>query len=174
MKKKAFKLFWTWKDDAEEKWLFEMSKKGWALRDFKWGLYTFEKIRPAEYIYKLDYKSTRNNDLEEYLSIFEDAGWEHVAQFFGWHYFRIKTDQSFHQPDIYSDIDSKVQKYKVLSNFLIYLTLILITIFFTILIQANYTGIEILRWIYLILIGFNLFAVTRLRWKIKKVRNSSI
>ncbi|EKN71285.1 hypothetical protein BABA_02362 [Neobacillus bataviensis LMG 21833] len=174
MKKKIFKLFWAWKDDAEERWLSEMAQKGWKLHNFQWGLYTFEKIKPSTYIYKLDYKYTQNNDMEEYVSIFEDAGWEHVDQFYGWHYFCVKEDQSLAAPDIYSDIDSKVQKYKVLSNILSYVTLILIIITLTVFMRPKYDFIEVIRWVYFLLIGFNLFAVTHLRLKIKKLKNSLI
>ena len=130
MEKKIFKIFLAWKDEAEERWLGEMAQKGWGLKKFNCGLYTFEKMEPAEYIYKLDYKNNRKNDMDEYLAIFQEAGWEHAAQFSGWHYFRIKADHSAETPDIYSDTHSKAQKYRALSDAILYLTLSTLVIFF--------------------------------------------
>ena len=54
----------------KEKWLREMSLKGWSLQEARLGIYTFEKIEPADYIYKLDHPGpfliwTRLFDLQD-------------------------------------------------------------------------------------------------------------
>ncbi|SFB09715.1 MULTISPECIES: DUF2812 domain-containing protein [unclassified Bacillus (in: firmicutes)] len=122
--KKVFKIFFAWQDNKEEEWLNDMAVQGWGLK--KYALYyEFEKIEPTNYVYKLDFKAG-NHDMDEYKAIFEDAGWEHVAQYGGWHYFRTVGVQMA-SPDIYSDSESKIQKYKSLNKSLV---LGLISLFF--------------------------------------------
>lgn len=87
--RRMVKVFFAWQDGKEESWLRSMSKQGWALKKYNLFVYTIEKIKPTDSIYKLDYKTTKNDDLIEYMTLYKDAGWEHVTQFFGWHYFRI-------------------------------------------------------------------------------------
>ncbi|MEH7444079.1 DUF2812 domain-containing protein [Bacillus sp. JJ1122] len=107
--KKVFKMFFPGQDNKEEEWLTKMASEGWNLKDYK-GLYTFEKTESANYVYKIDYKATKNADLAEYKEIFEDSGWEHVTQFGGWQYFRTAAENGA-VPDIYSDAESRIQKY---------------------------------------------------------------
>lgn len=109
--KKIFKFIFAWQDEKEEEWLREMNLKGWKFKKFSWFRYTFEKTEPKDVIYRLDYKSTTNKDIDEYLQIYEDAGWEHVDEFFGWNYFRTDAKDCVY-PEIFSDNASKVQKYK--------------------------------------------------------------
>ncbi|WP_442598394.1 DUF2812 domain-containing protein [Neobacillus sp. D3-1R] len=147
--KKVWKIFFAWQDNKEEEWLQEMTQKGWALKKSRF-VYTFEKIEPSNYVYKLDYKTTSNKDLEEYKAIFEDAGWEHVTQFGSWHYFRTKASNA-ETPDIYSDNESKIQKYKGLMHSLLVglLAMLVLSLNFffnqtgdyTILIKGFYIGI---------------------------------
>ena len=49
---KKFKLYYD--KDKEEAFLNEMSAKGYAMKRFFLGLYTFEKCRPGEYTYRVD------------------------------------------------------------------------------------------------------------------------
>ncbi len=111
--KRVFNIFLIWQEDKEERWLREMALKGWHLIDFTVFMYIFIKGDPEDYVYKLDYKVSCNSDLPEYINIFQEAGWEHVTQFLGWHYFRTKAEGS-RTPDIYSDNESRIQKYQSL------------------------------------------------------------
>ncbi|NLM97320.1 MAG: DUF2812 domain-containing protein [Halanaerobiaceae bacterium] len=99
--KRVLKPTPAWEEEKEEKWLREMSKEGWHLKKCTLGLYTFERAEPADYIYKYDYTGCMNIDKEEYLSIFRDAGWEHVTENAGWHCFRAKADNCRY-PDLYT------------------------------------------------------------------------
>ncbi|MFS0560853.1 DUF2812 domain-containing protein [Terribacillus sp. 179-K 1B1 HS] len=125
--KKVFKVFLAWQDKSEEIWLNRMAKKGWALKSYKF-LYTFEKIEPASYIYRLDYKSTSDNDLNEYKTIFQDTGWEYVTRYGNWHYFRTKESQE-HTPEIYTEHEYQIEKYNSLLQHLL-------TVFITFIILA--------------------------------------
>ena len=170
MIKKVFKIFFAWQDEKEESWLRSMSKKGWALKDYKLLSYTFEKEQPEDYIYKLDYKSTKNDDLQEYIGLYKDAGWEHVAQYLGWHYFRTKASKECTQ-DIYSTEESKIQKYQGLLYTLIGLAvavfLLSLSIFFN---TSDYKIISIFKWAYIILMILFLYAITKIVFKIRKLK----
>ncbi|RSK28830.1 DUF2812 domain-containing protein [Bacillus sp. HMF5848] len=169
MLKKTFKIFWAWQDDQEEIWLQQMAQQGWGLRDYNVGFYTFEKIEPTNYVYKLDFKQTRNNDMEEYLSIFSDAGWEHVAQFGGWHYFRTKAEGAT-TPEIYSDRATKAQRYKFIANIVMALLAILLVFFITHIVPMASRGDgSFLLWIYLLIFGFGGFGVYKLKIKEKEL-----
>ncbi|MGY0374591.1 DUF2812 domain-containing protein [Clostridium sp. JNZ J1-5] len=104
-------IFFGWEDEKEERWLEKLSKQGLHFVRYNLLYYVFQVGEPKKYIYKIDYKSTKNTDIDEYLNIFEDAGWEHVGQFAGWHYFRIEKEKADIQ-DIYTDNNSKIEKYR--------------------------------------------------------------
>src|SRR5512133_3384676 len=83
------KIFWGWEDDKEEAWLREQANQGRHLVKIEWGLYTFEPGAPRDVVYRMDYIHTTDpKKVEEYLQFFQDAGWEHVGEILGWHYFR--------------------------------------------------------------------------------------
>lgn len=174
MTKKAFKIFWAWQDDAEEKWLRKMSKEGWGLKHYNWFIYTFEQIQPTDYVYKLDYKGNYADDLQTYISLFEDSGWEHVDQFQNWHYFRTVATSTIETPDIYSDTESKVKKYEDLSNVILTVLLSIITIFFIVVLPADFSFMKVLQIIYVVLIGLNLFTYVSLRRKVNRLKQEKL
>ena len=109
---KKFKWFWAWQDEKEEDWLREMSKNGYHLkRPGFFGSYEFDVGEPVDYIYRLDFNASSNKDLDTYLQLFEDAGWDYLGNLGGWQYFRIKAI-SGGRPEIYSDNELKIQKYQ--------------------------------------------------------------
>lgn len=172
MTKKVVKFYMVWQNDREEKWLREMSLKGWSLQKARLGIYTFEKIEPADYIYKLDYPGAIPN-LDEYYSIFQDSGWEPVTRLFGWHYFRVMAENNVATHDIYSDVDSKIKKYHSLSTLLVSITLSLILLFFTVLFPSDSSFVIGLKWLYVVLIVFHLFAIFRLQSKAKRLKEAN-
>ena len=116
---RKFRLFWAWQDEQEEEWLREMSAEGLHLQQAIFpGFYYFIQGEPRNYVYRLDFKSSSQRDMASYVQIFEDAGWQHLGKFpNGWQYFR-KEARPGETLDIYTDIDSKVEKYKRLIGFL--------------------------------------------------------
>lgn len=107
-----FKWIWAWQDEQEEAWLSDMARTGLHLESPIFpGIYRFHSGVPKEVIYRLDYKSTPRKDTEAYLQIFRDAGWEHVGEMSGWQYFR-KQVQPGETAEIFTDRDSKIQKYR--------------------------------------------------------------
>lgn len=111
--KNIFKIFFAWQEGKEEKWLSQMSKEGWHLN--KSGLFNYEFIKgePMNIIYKLDYKPFRNEKIDDYITLFEDSGWEYVTRFAGWFYFRTEARNSYGL-ELYNDNASKIKKYSTL------------------------------------------------------------
>jgi hypothetical protein len=109
--KKVFKVIWAWEDDREEEWLSEMSRQGWHLYDTAPCVYYFQRGKPLNVTYRLDYKLTVQKDYQEYLRLFKDAGWELVDVMANWHYFRIQPGND-RRPELYNDNRSKVEKYR--------------------------------------------------------------
>lgn len=116
---RRFKWFWAWNDDREEAWLEEMSRQGLHLRSLGLpGFYYFERGEPDDYAYRLDF-NTSHKDRANYLTIFNDAGWEHLGKLGGWEYFR-KQRKPGEVAEIFTDTESKIQKY---TRLLIYLVI---------------------------------------------------
>ncbi|MTI69296.1 MAG: DUF2812 domain-containing protein [Firmicutes bacterium] len=170
---KLFKLFLAWQDEKEETWLREMAKKGWLLEKYSFPFYTFKKIKPKDYIYKLDFKTTFDNDLDEYKTLFKDFGWEHVTQCVKWHYFRTEADKC-KLPDIYSDKNSKLQRHKVLFRILnivlIFISFLAITVVFNN--RYDYIAMDILKIIYAVMIPLFVYINIKVYIKIKKLKKN--
>ena len=107
-----FKWFWVWQDEAEERWLGQMSKEGYHLISVSFPcIYTFRKDEPHDYTYRLDYRLMRKNDEQEYLQLFEDSGWKYLGNMYAWQYFR-KENKVDEIDEIYTDNQSKRAKYR--------------------------------------------------------------
>ncbi len=124
---KKFKWFWAWQDEKEEAWLHEMATQGLHLQTVGApGSYTFEVGAPRNDTYRMDF-ITERKDYENYLQLFKDAGWEHLGETGGWQYFRTKSEgQTI--PEIYTDQDSKAQKYQRLITILVVFLPVFITL----------------------------------------------
>lgn len=104
--------FWAWQDEAEERWLEDMARKGLYFENVtKFGLYTFKKGQPGDFVYRLDYQGKEKKDLGDYLQLFHDAGWEYVGDINGWQYFR-KPRVTGGTNEIFTDNRSKIEKYQ--------------------------------------------------------------
>lgn len=123
-----FKWFWAWQDDKEEEWLAEMAAQGLHLDGFDFPtLYRFRLGESAEYVYRLDYPGVSKKERESYLQLFADSGWEHAGEMSGWMYFRREVKPG-DPTEIFTDIDSKVQKYSRVMMFVIIFLVIWIVI----------------------------------------------
>jgi hypothetical protein len=112
------RIFWTWQDEEEEAWLREMAQQGWhLLKPGFLGFYTFQQGESADIVYRLDF-ITSKDDREEYYQLFTDAGWELVGEMMGWQYFR-KEARPGEELQIYTDPESKIQKYMRLFGYMI-------------------------------------------------------
>jgi hypothetical protein len=110
---RRFRLFLLWQDREEEGWLERKSaEEGLHLVSVApFGIYRFEVSSPAVYSYRMDYRRVNGRERAVYLRLFSDAGWDHVGELAGWHYFRKASGRG--TPDeIFTDRDSMIRKYR--------------------------------------------------------------
>lgn len=122
------KIFTAWQDEKEEAWLRKKAQEGWHLSSFVLPcVYRFQRGEPRDIVYRLDFVTSRT-PLPDYLQLFEDAGWEHLGSMMGWQYFR-KPASAAGANEIYTDPQSKVQKYRRLLGYLaIFLPVMVVTL----------------------------------------------
>lgn len=121
---RKFRWFWAWQDELEEAWLRQMSQEGLHLVSVRpMGIYTFVIGKPQDTVYRLDFISPQK-DKPAYLQLFSDAGWEHVGEMSGWQYFR-KSVQDGEVPEIFTDVETKVEKYRRLLAFEVIIMIVL-------------------------------------------------
>ena len=180
MKKRTltkYRWFWAWQDEDEEQWLEEMSKQGYHLSSLGMlGFYHFTISEPKHYIYRLDYQLFRKKDKGEYLQLFKDSGWEHIGEMSAWQYFR-KEVANGEIPEIYTDVESKVAKYKRILTYLgaFYIAIIAI-------LSTHFVLNETFTWwsrssvpiILLVVLLFMTYAIARLLIRIRKLRKKII
>lgn len=108
---KKFRWFWAWDDEREENWLQEMSNQGLHMKSVVFpGIYTFEQNPDVNYVYRLDY-APETKSINEYITLFNDAGWDYLGKITFWQYFRKKV--TGHEiPEIFTDQESKIAKCK--------------------------------------------------------------
>lgn len=107
---KKFRLFIDY--EKEEKWLNAMATKGWALKSALFT-YTFRKTPPEDTAIRVDFRIFKHKkDYADYIALFEDSGWQHIAGYksIGIHYFKKNREQA--NEDIFSDAASKASRYK--------------------------------------------------------------
>jgi hypothetical protein len=119
--KKYHRFFPVWKEKKEQYWLETMAKEGWHLKAVSLLSYRFEKGESRDMIYRFDFKPYSDRDLDEYLGIFQDAGWEHVDRLGSWHYFRKIRGEDM-ENEIYTDYPSLHKKYRNLLGILFLFT----------------------------------------------------
>lgn len=112
MRHKVRKVFLIWEHEKEEKWLNEMSAKGWQLVAVGYCTYYFEKKTPGEYTYRLELLENRPTHPEslDYINFLEETGIEFIGSYMRWAYFRKKNDGVDFQ--LYSDSNSRLKHYK--------------------------------------------------------------
>ena len=106
--------------DREALYLGEMHAQGWKIKEVSYSnlvvavKYTFEKCKPEQVAYQLDFYPMKKSERASYLQLFKDFGWEHVTDFNGFSYFRkhhseIESDAEF---EIYNDTAGKLAMVK--------------------------------------------------------------
>jgi hypothetical protein len=169
---KKFKLFWAWEDEKEEKWLADMSRRGWHLEAPGFpGFYHFVKGEPRDHAYCLDFRTGSLKSLQEYLQICRDAGWEMIGRMGSWYYFR-KECRDGEKAEFFSDRQSKVQKYQRLSLFLVIFLPILLNGLRLLFQRETSWALTVSATLYLLLICGWIYAMVRLLLRIKKLKKN--
>lgn len=102
-----FKLYMD--KDAETNWLNEMSEKGWALKSFFAGFYTFEKCEEGRYAYQIDCGEKLFKVSDEYREFMKEAGIE-IVQTWGW-WVILRKPASEGEFELYTDVESSIEHY---------------------------------------------------------------
>jgi len=119
MQKIVRKWFWAWNDDKEEIFLEEMAAKGFRLVNVSMGKYTFIEDESKKIKYQLDFKGLTKMKEDEYIQLYEDAGWENVKRYGGWYYFAKEYDEESPDISIFNDNKSRLEKYRRIILFLV-------------------------------------------------------
>ena len=110
--KTAFRYFTIMEYEKEQKWLEQQHREGWRLTDAKVCVYRFERCKPEEVVYQLDYNEDGRARREEYLQLFRDCGWEHVLDNVGYSYFRKPKSQMQGDEEIFCDMESRMDMFR--------------------------------------------------------------
>ena len=113
--KSVTKWWWGWEPEKIEDWLEQMESEGWHLYNAT-GIgikFHFTHGEPKKIRYCADYQSSIG---PEYKQIFQDTGWELVYSSMGWYIWRMEYVGE--RPDIYTDIDSLLERNKRLITIL--------------------------------------------------------
>jgi hypothetical protein len=181
---KRTKWFWPWQDGKEEAWLEGMSQKGWHLKSVQLPcVYTFDKGEPYRNVYRLDYMLVKKDKLDEYLQIFQDAGWEYVGEMSNWRYWRKRVVNG-ETPEIFTDNESKIRKYQrmlgYMGFFLFFLIFMAINLFINrpaidsehgMVLNAIY---QLPRLCYTVIIPIYIVVVVKLLQRINQLKQKSL
>lgn len=130
MRYKKVRVFLVNQHEKEEKWLNEMAAKGFAMVSVRGGIfYEFKKCEPGEYTYRLELleHNVMSPESIHYIQFVEDTGVEMIGSWIRWVYFRKKAkDGEF---DLFSDLDSKVNHYIRIRNFIMPFMFLEISVF---------------------------------------------
>lgn len=109
MTKKVFKWWDSSQSEKITAWLEDMEAQGWHLLHVNWnGLrFHFQKGAPRKMSYCVDYQTKIDKN---YVGIFNDTGWDKIYSGAGWYIWR----QSYQlvKPEIFTDIDSMIERNK--------------------------------------------------------------
>jgi hypothetical protein len=115
--KKAIKFFLLPDYEKEEKYLTEMHRSGWRLKKVSGFTYTFEKCENENVVYRLDFAGENNKDMQAYISMFAEYGWDYLQDVNGYSYLRKNADViSDDDTEIFSDSESRLEMIKKIIN----------------------------------------------------------
>jgi hypothetical protein len=125
--------------NKEEQYLNEMARQGWRfVKNF--FFYHFKSAEPFDANYRVDFRLFKNKrQYAEYLTLFDDSGWEHIygGYFLGNHYF-LPKESANPTEDIFSDAQSKANRYRRLVLALVLEVLLLVPLLYPIAYNAAY------------------------------------
>lgn len=100
--------------------LAKQAAKGWHLQDFAFMGYRLVRGEPKQVQYMIDYRTLDEAEEQEYLDMFEHAGWTLVCGSYGMYIFEAPIDAA----PIYTDVDTKQDKLKRSASFIPKLALV--------------------------------------------------
>ena len=114
--------------DKETTWINEMAAKGYALKGFFAGFYTFEACEPGEYVYQIDFGNKMYSVSDDYREFMAENNIEIVCLWGYWIILRKRASEG--EFVLYTDVDSSIEHYtKILKLFKVVSILELICFF---------------------------------------------
>lgn len=111
--KTEFKYFPVFEWEKEQDYLRQQHKNGWKFVRVSFiGVYHFERCRPEDTVYQLDYNPDGLEHKEEYIQMFHDCGWEYLQDFWGYSYFRKPASEMNGDEEIFCDEASRTEMIK--------------------------------------------------------------
>ncbi len=128
--------------DKETTWINEMAAKGYALKGFFAGFYSFEKCEPGEYVYQIDFGSKMFSVTDDYREFMAENNIEIVCLWGYWIILRKRADEG--EFVLYTDVDSSIAHYtKILKMFKVVTIIELICFFVEVIGAMNGAAIGI-------------------------------
>ncbi|MCR4793023.1 MAG: DUF2812 domain-containing protein [Lachnospiraceae bacterium] len=122
------KLFWIWELPKEEAWINEMAGHGYGLVAAGKITFEFEDINPGQYKYKELFMkdSFQSAKMRDFLRFMEEMGIENVGHvsYPGHTVIYLRYENNGTEPEIYSDLDSRIEYEKTLVRYIIPLAII--------------------------------------------------
>lgn len=95
--------------EQEATWLSFMHKEGWKFLSTDGFHYQFEKAEKEDWCYQMDYKENGIAE-EDYITMYQDYGWEYVCQCNHWCYFRKKrVEHEETDTTLFGDRETKLE-----------------------------------------------------------------
>ncbi|GIN86179.1 hypothetical protein J6TS2_25650 [Heyndrickxia sporothermodurans] len=88
------------------KMLRKQAANGWIVKRYKKLGYELEKGKPEDVTFSIDIRKLKEEELDEYIELFESAGWTHICSQHDMHLFKALPGTK----PIYTDKESKVEK----------------------------------------------------------------
>jgi hypothetical protein len=129
-------------------------------------IYEFTHGEPRDVIYRLDYTDVKKKDLDAYLQLFQDAGWEYVDGGMGWYYFRKVADFEYSN-EIFTDAESKIQKYQ---RMLVYFIIFPIVLAASLPQLAKDDSIPVLNFLIVLVMLFWIYAIGSIIKRIRQLK----
>lgn len=116
--------FWWpgWHPERLESWLEELAAQGWHLVKADRLLLRFHFVKGPKKRVRVCVDFQTSHDLKAYEVLFQDAGWELMGTAVGYYVWRAEYEGA-DRPEIYSDLDSLIQRNNRLLLLLSILTL---------------------------------------------------
>lgn len=113
-----YKFFALGEYEKKEDWINQMCLKGYALKDFNFCRFNFEKCKPGEYYYIIELLENLPSfpNQEDFLNYLEDE-WnvEYVCHSRNWVFFR--RNRKLGKFSLFSNVQSKVFYFKKILRF---------------------------------------------------------
>lgn len=98
--------------EKEEEYLRKQHGEGWKFVKFTGSHFVFEECEPEDVVYQLDFKGDEK-DMDEYIQMFKDCGWEYLQDMYGYSYFRKPAaEMKENEEGIFCDNESRLEMLK--------------------------------------------------------------